>query len=101
MDWMPIEDIPAELLDGRRVYVKRMSPSRPDSIVAEGWAVFGVCHSDAPQRQPLGPDPLGRLSASDYIREEQTRALNANSSKWLKPDRMYSFPTPTHFTLDM
>lgn len=99
LKWRPIESIPPEMLDGRQVYVKRMSPSRPGQVVCEGYAVFGVCHSAAPQRQPLGLDPLGRLSAADYAREDRERAAHADTAKWLKPDRMYSFPTPTHFAL--
>jgi len=98
MDWQPIESIPEELKDGREVYVKRMSPSRADHVVAEGWAVFGVCHRDAPQRQSLGVDPLGRLSASDYDREDRERLKWAETAKWLKPDQLYSFPAPTHWS---
>ncbi len=97
MEWQPIENIPDEWLDGRKVYVRRMSPSRPNQVVSEGWAVFGVCHHNAPQRQSLGLDPLGRLSSADYAREDAARTAAANTAKWLKPDRMYSFPTPTHF----
>jgi hypothetical protein len=95
--WQPIETIPPEYLDGREVWVKRMSPSNPGQIVSEGWAVYGVCAPSAPQRQPLGPDPLGRLTSADYAREDRDRLAHADQQKWLKPDRMYSFPTPTHW----
>jgi hypothetical protein len=92
--WEPIELIPDELKDGRKVWVKRVYEGR---TIAEGYAVFGVAHDEAPQRQPLGLDPLGRLSSADYVRESSERRTFADEQKWLKPDRMYSFPTPTHF----
>lgn len=92
--WQPIETAPK---DGRRVWVKRMSPNNPDRIVSEGWAVWGVCSPLAPQRQSLGIDPLGRLSASDYAQEAIDRENYADQAKWLKPDHLYSFPTPTHW----
>lgn len=95
MDWEAIETAPT---DGSVVWVKRMSPSKPDQIVSEGWAVFGVCHADAPQRQSLGIDPLGRLSSADYAREEAQTKAHADAAKWLRPGRMYSFPTPTHWS---
>lgn len=99
MEWQPIETIPPEMLDGRRVWVKRMSPSGR-GVVSEGWAVFAVCHERAPQRQPLGLDPLGRLSAADYAREARHTIEHADEPKWLLPDRMYSFPTPTHWSAE-
>lgn len=94
-DWLPIGTLPDEMKDGRQVWVKRVYQRK---VVAEGCAVFGVCHLDAPQRKPLGPDPLGRLSSEDYAREARDTALYADKPKWLKPDRMYSFPTPTHWS---
>lgn len=91
-DWQTIESAPK---DGSNIWVKRVYENR---IVAEGWAVFGVCHRDAPQRQSLGIDLLGRLDASDYAREGANRSAYVEAPKWLKPDRMYSFPNPTHWS---
>jgi hypothetical protein len=94
MDWQPIETIPEEMLDGREVMVKRVYEGK---IVKQGMAVFGVCHDSAPQRSPIGADPLGRLTLADYVRENEASQLFAEQRKWLRPDRMYSFPTPTHW----
>lgn len=90
-DWQDIETAPT---DGREVWVRRVYDGK---LVSEGWAVFGICDPMAPQSQSLGPDPLGRLSAADYIEEDKQRREYADEPKWLKPSRMYSFPTPTHW----
>jgi hypothetical protein len=89
--WLDIETAPK---DGSKVWVRRMHQGR---LVTEGWAVFGICHPAAPQLRALGTDPLGRLSADDYAREEEWITASANRKQWLLPDRMYSFPTPTHW----
>jgi len=94
MDWRPIEQIPQELLDGREVAVKRVFEGR---VVKEGLAVFDFLHEKAPARQPLGPDPLGRLSAEDYARETNDTREYVGKKRWLNPGRMYAFPAPTHF----
>lgn len=93
-EWQPIETAPK---DGREVYVKRVREGR---LVAEGLAVFGHLAAAAPSRRPMGVDPLGRLSAADYAREDADRTAWAESAKWLKPDRLYAFPTPTHWLPD-
>jgi hypothetical protein len=90
-EWQPIETAPR---DGSVVRVKRVYQGR---VIAEGDAVFGVAHPAAPQRQSLGPDPLGRLSAADYEAEDAATIAYADKPKWLKPDRMCSFPEPTHW----
>ena len=95
--WEPIETIPDEMKDGRLVYVKRMSPSNPRSIVKEGLAVFDFPHPAAPMRQSMGIDPLGRLSEADYAAEDQARQEMISNRMWLNSDRMYRFPTPTHW----
>lgn len=97
MSWQSIESIPDEMKDGREVQVKRTSPSNPRNIVAEGLAVFGLPHSAAPMRQGLGIDPLGRLNAADYAKEAAATTAMVSKPRWLKPDRMYAFPTPTHW----
>lgn len=94
MDWQPIETAPEDRLP---VYVKRIYERR---IVVEGEAVFAELHPHAPSRQPMGLDPLGRLSAADYAREAAQTAEWASEAKWLKPDRMFAFPTPTHWSPD-
>jgi hypothetical protein len=90
-EWRDIESAPK---DGTCVWVRRVYQRR---LVVEGWAVFGIAHKHAPQRQPLGPDPLNRLSAADYAREAQETVAYAERPKWLRDDRMYSFPEPTHW----
>lgn len=89
--WLPIESAPT---DGREVWVKRVYEGR---VVKEGWAVFGVAAAEAPQRQPVGLDPLGRVSAAMLAEETRLALAHADKPKWLIPDRMYSFPTPTHW----
>lgn len=90
MTWRPIETAPT---DGRKVWVKRMYKGQ---LVTEGWAVFGICHLKAPQRF-VERDPLNRLAEADYAREAVLAREQADAPKWLKPDRMYSFPAPTHW----
>lgn len=92
MDWLPIESAPQ---DGSKVWVKRVHDGR---IVSEGWAVFGLPHERAPMRDSIGVDPLGRLSASNYQREDEQRREFVSQKRWLKTDLMYCFPTPTHWS---
>jgi hypothetical protein len=80
--WLPIESAPK---DGSRVWVKRVHNGE---IVKQGWAVWGVNSADAPMRQwsPGGLD--GPLPPQiEY----------ADTPKWLTEDRLYVFPTPTHY----
>jgi len=93
-DWQPIETAPK---DGTVVHVRRVAPS---GMIFEGPAVWDVLAAAAPSRQGAGPDPLGRLSASDYARENDERAAWTAEPKWLKPDRLYAFPTPTEWLPD-
>ena len=90
-EWLPIESAPQ---DGSVVRVKRVFKDR---IVKEGDAVFGILGESAPGRSSIGADPLGRLSAADYAREASDRDGWAAEAKWLTVDRMYAFPTPTHW----
>lgn len=92
--WQPIETIPDALKDGREVHVKRIAPG---GLVFEGPAVFAELHPNAPSRFSPGVDPLGRMTAAAYRLEAEARASFAASRKWLKPDRMYCFPEPTHW----
>lgn len=80
--WKLIETAPK---DGTRVWVKRVYEGR---IVTEGFAVFGVAHKNAPMRQPDHWPNETQKDRDDY----------ANEPRWLKPDRMHSFPEPTHWT---
>lgn len=90
-EWQLIESAPT---DGRPVWVKRVHDGR---VVKEGEAVFDLPHEHAPMRRPIGVDPLGRLSAADYQREDEERRGFASQRRWLTVDRMYCFPTPTHW----
>jgi hypothetical protein len=90
-EWQSIKTAPH---DGSVVWVKRVFNGR---LVAEGEAVFDLLDSAAPSLRGVGPDPLGRLSAADYARENNERALWAGQRMWLRPDRLYRFPTPTHW----
>lgn len=83
MEWQDISSAPR---DGTAVWCKRVYNG---CVIAEGWAVWGVNSADSPMRQfadgglyaPIPPD-------HEY----------ADEPKWLKPDRRYSFPAPTHWT---
>lgn len=90
-DWQPIESAPK---DGTVVLLKRIYEGRK---VAEGPGLFGILHPAAPSRNGAGIDPLGRLTAADYAKEDRTREAFVRSAKWLIVDRMYLFPTPTHW----
>ena len=90
-DWKSIETAPK---DGTLVRLKRVYQGE---VVTEGEGLFGQLRSDAPGRKPLGPDPLGRLTPADYHREAQETQAWADEDKWVKADRMYAFPTPTHW----
>lgn len=93
-EWQSIDSIPDEMKDGRIVHVKRVYEGR---IVKEGEAVFDLLHANAPSRHGAGIDPLGRLTAADYAQEAAASQAWAASKKWLLPDRMFAFPTPTHY----
>lgn len=90
-EWQPIETAPK---DGSVVHVRRVAPS---GMIFEGPAVWATLYMDAPSRSGMGADPLGRLSGADYAREEKERAEWVSGAKWLKPDRLYAFPTPTEW----
>lgn len=90
-EWMDIETAPK---NGTPIMAKRVYQGR---LVAEGVAVWGDLHDAAPSRTPLGIDPLGRLSAADYQREAAATAEWSSTAKWLREDRMYAFPAPTHW----
>lgn len=64
-------------------------------IVSEGLAVWGLLADIAPARRSADLDPLGRLTAEDYAREDQLRAAYVAKERWLTADRLYTFPTPT------
>jgi hypothetical protein len=90
-EWRSIDTAPK---DGTVIRLKRVYKGR---VIAEGVGLFGSLHGAAPSREVLGPDPLGRLRATDYAAlAEATRVWSA-SEKWLREDRMYAFPTPTHW----
>lgn len=89
MDWQPIGTAPH---DGSVVRVKRVYEGR---IVKEGEAVFDIPHPAAPMLSSLGPDPLGRYV--DYVGEARAIENAKTAKRWLRPDRMYAFPTPTHW----
>lgn len=91
MNWHDIETAPK---DGTLVNLRRVYNGR---VAFEGEGLFGDLHPNAPSRLGLGTDPLGRLSAKDYRHEIVDRERWVSEPKWLKPDRMYAFPTPTHW----
>ncbi len=90
-NWQPIETAPT---DETVVRLKRIYQGR---LVAEGLGLFGILHPAAPSRSGVGLDPLDRLTAADYEREAKDREAFVRSAKWLREDRMYLFPTPTHW----
>lgn len=91
MEWLPIETAPH---DGTVVRLKRVYQDR---IIAEGLGCYGLLDDAAPSRSPLGPDPLGRMEPRDYKRERQLAAEWHAMPKWVRDDRMYEFPQPTHW----
>jgi hypothetical protein len=90
-DWQPIETAPK---DGTTVYLRRVHEG---AVIAEGEGFFGLLHEDAPARQPMESDPLGRFTADYYEREEAARKEYVSKPRWLRADRMYLFPEPTHW----
>lgn len=86
-DWKDISTAPK---DGTRVWVKLVYD---DQVITEGWAVWGAAHGQAPQRQPEIPDPLGRPP----LMTPEQHAAYAGTPKWMSEDRMFTFPTPTHW----
>lgn len=83
-EWLPIEEIPPEFLDGRSVFVKREYEGR---TVFEGYAAFrDLCF---PEADLSGPgDPL--IVPPEVV------------TGWGYPigikERDYRVPTPTHFS---
>lgn len=81
-DWQDIGTAPR---DGSPVWVKRVHEGR---VVKEGWAVYGSLSSDAPMRQWAS----GGLNPPIAPNHEA-----ADAERWSNPDRLYRFPTPTHW----
>lgn len=82
IQWKPIATMPEDRKCGQLTYVKRMHEGR---LVAEGWAVFGEWH---PSAEYVQPDP-------DIPNRDVAGAMAER--RWLRPDRMYAFPGPTHW----
>lgn len=87
-EWQPIETAPT---DGSEVQLKRVYQDR---LVVEGTGVFGYLHEAAPSRSCdlatlflMAGDAKFRKAQEDYVKTQH----------WLKPDRMYLFPAPTHW----
>lgn len=76
-DWQPIETAPR---DGTRVQLRRIYKG---SVVAEGEGLFGTLHDQAPVRQGRG----ARVADPVFVTRKH----------WLRADRMYLFPEPTHW----
>lgn len=91
MEWQPIDSAPK---DGTVLRLKR---EHDGHVVKEGAGVWGPRAANAPLRHPTGPDPLGRMTAADLRLEEASRVAYADEPAWLTEDRLYSFPTPTHW----
>lgn len=63
-------------------------------------ADLATLHPDAPSLKAPAPDPLGRPEVAAFNAEEEKRRASGawrDTPKWLLPDRMYLFPTPTHW----
>ena len=90
--WQTIASAPQ---DGRIVRVKRVFEGK---VVREGDAVYDLPHPSAPMLKPLGPDPLGR--PYDHERDLALCEQARSEKRWLRPDRMYAFPEPTHWLPD-
>lgn len=70
-DWQDISSAPK---DGTPIWARRVFRGK---VVVKGRAVWGVMADDAPMRQ----------EDCDY----------ADTPRWLRTNRLYSFPTPTHW----
>lgn len=67
-EWQPIDTAPT---DGRLVMLKRFLADGSKPIIGEGR--FGLPSAEAPMQKPAPPDPLNRMSAADYAKEEEWR----------------------------
>lgn len=93
-EWKPIGTLPAATRDGRPVMLKRICDG---AVAKEGLGVWDTAAMDAPKRQAMPPDPLGRLFAEET---QAQREAVADRKGWLILDRRYRFPEPTHWMDD-
>ena len=82
--WQPIDTAPQ---DGRKLWLKRVHKGR---IVKEGWGLWGVRSPAAPLRQPIPAQLPGEETIWPDI-------AYCDRPTWLTEDRLYTFPTPTHW----
>lgn len=94
-EWQPIETAPK---DGSPVWVKRVYKGE---VVDEGEAVFALLHPNAPSLRPPSPDLLNRPEVAAFNNDPARipeREAWRTTPKWLRSDRMYLFPEPTHWS---
>jgi hypothetical protein len=89
VDWLPIETAPK---DGRVVRVRRVFEGK---VSFEGEAVFATLAPNAPSRRPVPPSMLDGFILPNETQSD--RDAFADTPRWLHLDRMYLFPTPTHW----
>ena len=89
--WLDIKNAPKDgtVIELRRIY--------DGQLVAEGCGLFGTLHSDAPARRSISPDPLSRPSIVSDATINEWIAESADQPRWMREDRMYRFPEPTHW----